>query len=189
MASPSAWGSEKRAAPRGCAPAPPGAEGLDNVVVRAQFEAQNAVDLLALGRQHNDGELGCLADRAAHIGAGHPGHHQIQDHQIGLLALREPERLVAVIGGLVRVSLRVQVYAKRFVDHRVVIADQNQRAERHEPSPHLYSVSLYPIAPARATAKRVLSQVVAFFNAFARGAQKKAPVGEMLGSQDAATTG
>ena len=38
-----------------------GAEGLGNVIVRAQFQAENAVDLLTSGRQKKDRDATLLA--------------------------------------------------------------------------------------------------------------------------------
>ena len=35
----------------------PRAEGFYNIVIRAEFKADNTVDLLTLGRQHQNGQL------------------------------------------------------------------------------------------------------------------------------------
>ena len=54
-------------------------------------------------------------------------HHQIQYHQIGMEALEQLERLLAVIRALVLIALAAQIQAQRLVNHRIVVCDQNKR--------------------------------------------------------------
>ena len=51
-----------------------GAEGLGHVIVRAELQPDHAVDLLGLGRQHDDGDVagaGVALEQAAELEAGH----------------------------------------------------------------------------------------------------------------------
>ena len=63
------------------------AEGLRDVVVRADFEADDAVDLLAARGQHDHRQrarLRVVLDGATHLGARNVRQHQVQNHQVGL---------------------------------------------------------------------------------------------------------
>ena len=55
-----------------------GAEGLYDIIVGAQLEAQYAVYLLALCGKHYHGYARGLAYLAAHVKTGHLRHHDIQ---------------------------------------------------------------------------------------------------------------
>ena len=55
-----------------------GAEGLYDVIVGAQFEAQYAVYLFAFCGKHYHGYARGLAYLAAHVKTGHLRHHDIQ---------------------------------------------------------------------------------------------------------------
>ena len=74
----------------------PGAEGLGDVIVGAQLKAFDAVQLLAAGRQHDDGRIVTAADAAAHFPPVHPGEHQVQNDQVGLRAPKRVQRVMAV---------------------------------------------------------------------------------------------
>ena len=72
------------------------AEGLDEVVVRAEVETADPVILRALGRGHDDRD-GAQLRRRLHalqqLDAVHTGQHHVEHDQIGLLRLeRRPER-------------------------------------------------------------------------------------------------
>ena len=67
-------------------------ERLGQVVVSANFQADDAIHRVALGRQHQHGGVGRGAaqalDAAAHFQAVHVGQHQVQDHQVGRAGLQ-----------------------------------------------------------------------------------------------------
>ena len=108
-----------------------GAEGLDDIVVRAQFQAEDAVDLFALGREHDDGDGTGLANGAANVDAGHARHHQIQHHHVRVQAFHHFQGLLSVVCGLVLIPFRTEVQPQRLMHHRIVVADQDQRVHRH----------------------------------------------------------
>ena len=57
-------------------------EGLGQVVVGADFEAHDAVGLLAPCRQHQDRHVGAGANRPAELEAVAIGQHEVQDHRV-----------------------------------------------------------------------------------------------------------
>ncbi len=62
------------------------AERLGQVVVGAQVEPVGLVELVALGREHHDGDVPCgrLAPQAAqHREAVHIGQHDVEEHEVG----------------------------------------------------------------------------------------------------------
>ena len=78
----------------------PPAEGLRDVVVRAQVETQDDVLLLALGGQHQDRHLqAVLADGPADLITVHPGQHDVEQDQAGVARQRQVEAVLAMLGG------------------------------------------------------------------------------------------
>src|SRR5690606_10873193 len=57
-----------------------GAEGLADVVVGAEFQAQQPVDFVDLGGNHDDGQAGGLADVLADFHAVLAGQHQVEQY-------------------------------------------------------------------------------------------------------------
>ena len=70
--------------------------GLGDVVVGAELEADHLVDLVVLGADHDHRDARGLPDGAAHLGAGDPGQHQVEQHDVGAVAVELGERGVAV---------------------------------------------------------------------------------------------
>ena len=72
-------------------------ERLGHIVVRPEFEPEHLVELLPLRGQHDDGnQRVVLPDPAAHIVAGEPRHHDVEQQQIRMVFVVEPERCAAV---------------------------------------------------------------------------------------------
>jgi hypothetical protein len=71
----------------------PGAERLDDVVVGAELEADDAVGLVAAGGEHDDRHLRGAADLTADVEARSVGQHQIEQDEVGLDARGRIERL------------------------------------------------------------------------------------------------
>ena len=86
-----------------------GREGLDEVVVGAELEADDAVLDLALGGEHDDGDVGGLADGAAHALAGELGEHEVEDDQIEAVLLELLDRALAVAHAAHDVALALEV--------------------------------------------------------------------------------
>ena len=74
-------------------------EGLGHVIVRAVFQAQDLIHILALGGEHQDGHVAALPDALAHLDAVQLGQHHVQQHQVHLLLEKNLQCLLAVRGG------------------------------------------------------------------------------------------
>ena len=116
-------------------------EGLDDVVVRTHFKAENAVDLLAPGGEHDDGQAAFPADGLADLHAGCAGHHLVQEHQVVVLLFHHFKCLLAVVSGVVQKVFVVKIQRKRLVDDRVVVANQNAHVFVHGRSPLACSIA------------------------------------------------
>lgn len=76
------------------------AEGFDDVVVCAEFEAEDAVDFGGFGCEYDDGdvfELGVFADLFADFGAAHAGHHDVEDDEVDFFFFEGLEGFGAVV--------------------------------------------------------------------------------------------
>lgn len=111
-----------------------GAERLDEVVVGAEAEATDLVDVLPLRRRHEDGHLALRADLAADGEAVEPRQHEIEhDEVIGrvrraserLLGQRRPEALPPIRGEVDGEALRLEIVALELADVLIVLDDQD----------------------------------------------------------------
>lgn len=75
----------------------PGRVRLGDVVVGTELQAQHLVELIVLGGQHDDRHAGAAPDLAAHLGAAHPGEHEVQQHQVGAVGGEDPQPIGAVV--------------------------------------------------------------------------------------------
>jgi hypothetical protein len=64
----------------------PGGERLDHVVIRAELQAEDAVDLLAHRDQHHDGDVGGAPDLASEVTPVTVREHDVEQDEIGRLA-------------------------------------------------------------------------------------------------------
>ena len=120
----------------------PGAEGLDDIVVRAQLQAHDLVHLLALGGEHDDGDLAGLADLPTDVDAGFAGHHDVQ-HAQGNGAVRPGDGGDAVIEIHGLESFGFQIYFQRLMYDGIIVGDQNLGI--HYDPPCVYHLVLYQI--------------------------------------------
>ncbi len=75
------------------------AEGFGDVIVGAEFEPEDAVDLVVAGGQEQDRHLGARTDPAAGLEPVHLGQADVEHDQIGRLARGMDQRLRAIGGG------------------------------------------------------------------------------------------
>src|SRR3954471_6870100 len=74
-------------------------ERLRQVVIRAELETDDLVDLIVTRRQDEDRHLGPRgAQPAEDLEAVHPGQADVEDHEVGRLARRDLEALLARAG-------------------------------------------------------------------------------------------
>src|SRR5512140_2165235 len=100
-------------------------ERLAHVVVRADLQPENTVELAVFRRQHQDRHRAFISQSPADLDSGEPRQHQVEDEQIvrprtGLL-----ERSVAVVDRLDLEALGLQRVLDRLGDCRLVLDDQD----------------------------------------------------------------
>ena len=102
-----------------------GAVGFADVVVGAEFEAEQAVDLFDPGRDHDDRHAGEFADLFADVHAVFPRQHQVEQHQIGLLLAHFRYRAEAVGDEQGLEAALAQVVSQQFGQFQFVFDDQD----------------------------------------------------------------
>ena len=115
-------------------------EGLGHVVVGADLEADDAVDVVTAGGEDDHRHVAGLADLLADGQAVHLRHHYVEDDEVRAHRLRPLERLLAVRRGLDPEALVVQVETGELDDVLLVIDDEDG-------SGHGSSVSAYVRMP------------------------------------------
>ncbi len=103
------------------------AEGLGDVVVGADLEADDLVDLGVLGREQDDRDGAAAANLAADVEARAARHHDVEDEQIeGDVAVAELAAGVVAIGGDGDVeALLTQRVADRLADRGLVVSNED----------------------------------------------------------------
>ena len=86
-----------------------GAEWLGHIVVRPKPKATDLVNVILLGRHHDNGRILFIPDLPADLESINPGKHKIQDEHVKLLAQRLLKARLAVIGNLHLESAQVQI--------------------------------------------------------------------------------
>ena len=108
-----------------------GIEWLCEVVIGAHFQADNAIDVLALRRQHDDRDrLARPAQAAAYRQPVLAGQHQIQHHEMRRIAL---QLLVDVARVHQRGDLEplfAEIAGEKVAQTRIVIDDENLGGRR-----------------------------------------------------------
>ena len=74
----------------------PGAERLGHVVVGAELQARHPVGFLGARGEHDDRDVAVPAEGAGHVQAVEPGQGEVQDHQVGVAAPGDLQRLLPV---------------------------------------------------------------------------------------------
>ena len=100
-------------------------KGLDHIVVRPHLQALDAVEHLALGRQHDDGHLAGLPDLGADGPAVHHRQHDVQQDQVRHLLLELLDGLSAISGDADIKALLHQIHMDQIADVAVVLYDQD----------------------------------------------------------------
>ncbi len=99
----------------------PGIERLGDVVVGAQLEPDNRVHVVRPRREHQDRGLAAAPDLAADIEPILLRQHQVQDHEVRVVAQVERERIVTVARGDHGEALLLQVEAQKLHDVRLIV--------------------------------------------------------------------
>ena len=126
--------AEHRIAPQLCAHARKhlkGIEGLGDVIVRADVQAEYLVRVLTLGREQDHGDVRALAYFHHGADAVHDRHHNVHEHKADIAALQQRERLRAVICALDGVALALEINFQRGDDILFVVADKHSVHAHH----------------------------------------------------------
>ena len=102
--------------------------GLRKVVIRADFQADDAIHFVALGREHHDRCFHALATQsAADRQAVFAGQHQIENDQIDVVALQLLVHLAAAAGADRIEFLLTQITHEQIAQSHVVVDNQYTR--------------------------------------------------------------
>ena len=135
-----------------------GAEGLDDVVVGAELQADHAVGLVAARGQHDDRHLRLAPDLAADVVAGAVGEHQVEEDEVGAHARGRVERVRGSAGDLEVEALAGEGLGERLRDGRLVLDEEDRSpagCHVHIVGGHRGARCLHTAAPAGGRAPRV----------------------------------
>lgn len=100
-------------------------KGLHQVVVGADFQAVDAIHVVAAGGEHNYREAGFLPDLAESFEAFDLGKHDVEDDQGKLAGDGAGQAFCAVIGNVNAEALGLEVLAEEFAELNVIVDNQN----------------------------------------------------------------
>ena len=107
-------------------------EGLGDVVVRAELQADDRVDVVVARGQHQDGGVAPPPDLAADLEAVELGKHHVEDHEVRIVPGVAVERVDAVMRGDDREAVLLEVQPDEVDDVALVVDDEDRlhRASR-----------------------------------------------------------
>src|SRR6266487_3036475 len=100
-------------------------ERLRDVVVGTELETRHLVRFGVLRGHHDDRNVGLLPDQPANVEPGQLGQHEVQDHQIGIVAVEPLDRLPPVEGHRHRVPILLERVADRFGERFLVLHQED----------------------------------------------------------------
>ena len=119
-----------------------GREGLGDVVVGAELEPEDPVDLVVAGGEHHDGDVAGGAQPPAHVEAVELARQaDVDDHQLGPVPVDVGEALLAVVGLQHPEALASQVQGDQVGDVVVVLDDHDGVPVGWPPAPACHRAS------------------------------------------------
>jgi hypothetical protein len=103
-------------------------KGFGHIIIGAQFQSDDAVDLIIACGQKQDRHLGHGPDAAADLKAVHFRQTHIQHDQVGLFARGMHQGALAIAGGEDSVACPLQCQRHQVAQARVVIDKQDLHA-------------------------------------------------------------
>ena len=100
-------------------------EGLGHIVVDLQVKAPKLLRLPVQGGEHEDGDLGFLADQLAHAEAVYFGQHDVQQDQVKGGGAEQLQGLHPVSGQAGLVASLLEIGGEQLLDVRLVFHDQD----------------------------------------------------------------
>jgi hypothetical protein len=102
----------------------PRGERLGDIVISTDLQADDLVYLAVLCREHDDRHLGLQADLPAHLRAGEPRQHEIEQDQVGASLLEQVDGEDPVTRDLDLIALAPQHEGQRLGERLLVLDDQ-----------------------------------------------------------------
>jgi hypothetical protein len=98
---------------------------LGHVVVGADLQSDDLVDLTVLGREHDDRHGGLQAQRAADIDAGQPREHQVEQDEVGAMVVELGERVGPGLGDPDVIPLLAEEVGERVREGGLVLDEED----------------------------------------------------------------
>ena len=102
-----------------------GVEGFGQVVVGAEFEADDAVGFVAHGGEHDDGDVGHGAQPAGDVEAGLAGEHEVEDDELVVAGGPGTACVAAIADGGDAHSVTVEETGEEVADFAVIVDEQD----------------------------------------------------------------
>ena len=98
----------------------------EDTIVRSALQADHHIERVALGRQHQHGNAAVLADLTAYLQSVEEREHDVQDHQVELIATGAKESLPSVGGRRHPVPRLAEAERGDLSDGGVVLHDEQR---------------------------------------------------------------
>src|ERR1700722_12807560 len=105
-----------------------GIERFSQVIVGADFETQDAIDILIAGSEHDDGHGGLGADLTQGFKTANTREHHVEDQQRVVPAQGAVHTFQSVEDGIDVKTFRLQVFRKQFAQLEVIVDYENARS-------------------------------------------------------------
>ena len=105
-------------------------ERLGEVIVGADFQADDAVHVVAVGGEHDDGDGGDGANFAENFEASHAGKHHVENNEGIGAGESAAEAYGAVVNGFGAQALGDEVFGDELAQFDIIINDENAGGER-----------------------------------------------------------
>ena len=101
-------------------------ERLGDVIVGAELEADDLVDLGVLGGEHDDRHRGLGPEDPADLDARQLGEHEVEEDEVGPLGPELRERRAPVGGGDGAIALQLERFDEGLAKGRLVVDDEDR---------------------------------------------------------------
>ena len=103
-------------------------ERLGEIVVRADFETDDAIGLVPLGGEHDHRRLRLGTHLAAQFETADAGQHDVENDQVDRRLSQHLAHLVAIAGGADLETVAAQELGDEMADLAIVVDDEDMRA-------------------------------------------------------------
>ena len=100
-------------------------KGLCEVIIRADLEADDAVEQLVPSGQHDDSDVGCGADLAGERQTVLAWHDHVEQDDVYRPRLQLRAHLRAIRGGADPIALLLEIAGEHLTNPRIVVDNKN----------------------------------------------------------------